>query len=134
MDADCAKILDKEVMFIKPISKSIKYRQILGFILDDYTKEKNQKLKKSKEYITFQRFSEYFLAPESLDLTRIDRASIKKKRNDSTECTVFDLPDEYLQLLKDIYNGLPRIYQDFIVSADFVQGCLRDPQILTVSD
>ena len=55
--------MDKEVIFIKPIQKSIKYRQIIGFILDDFTKEKNQKLKKSKEFITFPRFCEYFEVP-----------------------------------------------------------------------
>lgn len=37
-------------------------------------------------------------------------------------------------MLKDIYNALPRIYQDYIVSQDFVQNALRDPQILAVSD
>lgn len=80
LDADCAKLMDKEAILIRPISKSIKYRQIIGFILDDYTKEKNPKLKKSKEYLTFARFAEYFEVPESLDLTRIDRESQKKKR------------------------------------------------------
>jgi hypothetical protein len=36
--------------------------------------------------------------------------------------------------LKDIFNAIPRIYQDYIVSADFVQSALRDPQILALSD
>ena len=36
IDSDCVKILDENVIVIKPISKSIKVRQIIGFILDDY--------------------------------------------------------------------------------------------------
>ncbi len=50
-------------MKIKIIDKEITYRQIIGFVLDDYRKEKNEKLKKSKEYITFDRFCEYFELP-----------------------------------------------------------------------
>lgn len=37
-------------------------------------------------------------------------------------------------LLKDIFNTIPRIYQDYIVSADFIQTCIKDPQILALSD
>ena len=37
-------------------------------------------------------------------------------------------------MLKDIFNSLPRIYQDYIISVDFVQAALRDPQILALSD
>lgn len=37
-------------------------------------------------------------------------------------------------LLKDIFNTIPRIYQDYIVSADFVQTSMKDPQILALSD
>lgn len=47
---------------------------------------------------------------------------------------MFDIPEEYLLLLKDIFNCIPRIYQDYIVSTDFVQTAMRDPQILALSD
>lgn len=60
IDTDCVKILDEDVIVIFHIEKSIKVRQILAFVLDDYEKERNEKLKKSKEYITFSRFCEYF--------------------------------------------------------------------------
>ena len=30
--------------------------------------------------------------------------------------------------MKDIFNGLPRVYQGYIVAMDFVEGCKRDPQ------
>ena len=48
LDSDCSKILDKTVIKLNVIDKSITFRQILAFILDDYRKEKNEKIKKSK--------------------------------------------------------------------------------------
>lgn len=133
IDSNCLKLLDEEALQIKVINKGITYRQIIGFILDDYEKERNEKLKKSKQYITFGRFCEYFDSPESFDLSKIEPSS-KKKQKKSKEIEMFDIPEEYLLLLKDIFNSIPRIYQDYIVSADFVQTAMRDPQMLALSD
>ena len=74
LDADCTKLLDKPAIKFNIIDKIVSFRQILGFVLDDYRKEKNYKLKKSKEYITFERFKEYFELPESLDLKQFDKS------------------------------------------------------------
>ena len=71
-------MLDRNAIVFHVIGKSITFRQILAFILEDYRKEKSEKLKRSKEYITFERFSEYFEVPESLDLSLIDRTHSDK--------------------------------------------------------
>lgn len=57
-----------------------------------------------------------------------------KGKDKHGEDTIFDMPNEYMLLLKDIFNSIPRVYQEYIVSMDFVQGCLRDPQISALSD
>lgn len=49
-------------------------------------------MRKAKEYITFNRFCEYFDVPESLDLGKIDKTAMKKKEDKSTEFEIFDLP------------------------------------------
>ena len=52
LDADCNQILDKTAIKLNVIDKKLTFRQVIAFILDDYRKEKNYKLKKSKQYIT----------------------------------------------------------------------------------
>ena len=52
IDADCNKIIDNNVLVLNVINKNITFRQIISLILDDYRKYRNEKLKKSKEYIT----------------------------------------------------------------------------------
>jgi len=37
-------------------------------------------------------------------------------------------------LLKDIFDTIPRIYQDFVISKDFVSLALKDPQILALGE
>lgn len=41
LDADCNIILDKTAIKLNIIDKSITFRQILSFILDDYRREKS---------------------------------------------------------------------------------------------
>jgi SepF-like predicted cell division protein (DUF552 family) len=36
--------------------------------------------------------------------------------------------------LKDIFDTIPRIYQNYIVINDFVSIAQKDPQILAISD
>lgn len=52
LDAGCNQILDKTAIKLNVIDKNITFRQMISFILDDFRKEKNEKLKKSKQYIT----------------------------------------------------------------------------------
>lgn len=33
-------------------------------------------------------------------------------------------------ILKDIFDTIPRVYQDFIVIRDFVQTALKDPLVM----
>jgi hypothetical protein len=33
---------------------------------------------------------------------------------------VFDIDEENLVLIKDIYDGIPRVYQNYIVIMDFI--------------
>jgi polyphosphate kinase len=93
-------------------------------------------MKKSKEYITLERFSEYFEVPESLDLSLIDRnqSDKLKKEGTSNEIEMFDVEEEYLIILKDIFDTIPRIYQNYIVVNDFVSIAQKDPQVLAISD
>ena len=37
-------------------------------------------------------------------------------------------------MLKDIFDTIPRVYQDYIVASDFVSIALKDPQILAISE
>ena len=55
------------------------------------------------------------------------------KNKGSVQITMFDLEDEYLLMLKDIFDTIPRIYQDYVVASDFVNIALKDPQILAIS-
>lgn len=48
IDADCNKIIDNNVLVLNVINKNITFRQIISLILDDYRKQRNEKLKKSK--------------------------------------------------------------------------------------
>jgi hypothetical protein len=47
---------------------------------------------------------------------------------------MFDIEEEYLIILKDIFDTIPRIYQNYIVVNDFVGVSIKDPQILALSD
>ena len=37
-------------------------------------------------------------------------------------------------ILKDVFDTIPRVYQDFIVTADFIQTALVDPQVLSFQE
>ena len=37
-------------------------------------------------------------------------------------------------MLKDIFDTIPRVYQEYIVVQDFVAISLKDPQILALGD
>jgi len=39
-----------------------------------------------------------------------------------------------LLILKDIFDTIPRVYQNYIVSQDFVAIAMKDPQILALGD
>lgn len=43
---------------------------------------------------------------------------------------MFDLEEEHIQTLKDLFDTLPRVYQDFIVTKDFIQSAIMDPLVL----
>ena len=63
-------------------------------MLDDYRKEKNEKLKKSKEYITFNRFCEYFELPETINLKSIGKKKTSKNETTLTnEVEIFDIEE-----------------------------------------
>lgn len=34
-------------------------------------------------------------------------------------------------ILKDIFDSIPRVYQDYIVTSDFIQTALMDPLVLS---
>lgn len=37
-------------------------------------------------------------------------------------------------IIKDIFDTIPRIYQDYIVVNDFINIAMKDPQILAIED
>ena len=37
-------------------------------------------------------------------------------------------------MIKDIFDGIPRVYQNYIVVMDFVEACRRDPQFKSIAD
>lgn len=37
-------------------------------------------------------------------------------------------------ILKDIFDTIPRVYQDFIVVGDFIQTALMDPLVLSFQE
>jgi hypothetical protein len=37
-------------------------------------------------------------------------------------------------IIKDIFDTIPRVYQDYIVANDFISIALKDPQILAISE
>ena len=37
-------------------------------------------------------------------------------------------------ILKDIFDTIPRIYQDYIVVNDFIHIAMKDPQVLAIED
>ena len=76
--------MEQPAIKLKIIDKKLTFRQILAFILDDYGKEKNEKLKKAKEYISFERFKEYFELPQNLDLSKLDKSKKDKMRKDKS--------------------------------------------------
>ena len=47
---------------------------------------------------------------------------------------MFDIEEEYLFILKDLFDTIPRVYQEYIVATDFVSIALKDPQVLAISD
>jgi hypothetical protein len=71
-----------------------------------------------------------------LDLNQIDKNSKNKLKKDSSshEIELFDIEEEYLFILKDLYDTIPRIYQNYIVANDFINLALKDPQVLAISD
>jgi hypothetical protein len=88
-------------------------------------------LKKSKEYITFNRFCEYFELPETINLKSIGKKKTKGETTLTNEVDFFDIEEESLLILKDVFDTIPRVYQDFIVTADFIHAALIDPQVLS---
>ena len=47
---------------------------------------------------------------------------------------MFDIEPDYLLILKDIFSTIPRVYQEYIVTNDFITIALKDPQILAIND
>ena len=45
---------------------------------------------------------------------------------------MYDIEPEYLLILKDIFSTIPRVYQDYIVTNDFVSIAVKDPQVLAI--
>jgi hypothetical protein len=37
-------------------------------------------------------------------------------------------------LIRDIFDGIPRVYQNYIVLMDFVEACKRDPQFKSIAE
>ena len=37
-------------------------------------------------------------------------------------------------LLKDLFDTIPRVYQDYVVSNDFVMMAMKDPLIMAVGE
>lgn len=59
------------------------------------------------------------------------RTSYKDEKYVTNEHEIYDIETEYLDTLKDIFDTIPRVYQDFIVTGDFVQQALMDPLVLS---
>ena len=57
-----------------------------------------------------------------------------KKNETSFEAVTFNIDDENMQILKDLFDTIPRVYQDFIVAADFIQTALLDPLVLSFQE
>lgn len=130
MDPEVIAILDSPAIHVDLVGKSVSLRQILELLLSEYRIEKNPKNKKAKEYITLNQFMDFFRRWEGLQLSILDRQS--KPR--TAESEVFDIYPDYLQLLLDMFNTIPRIYQDYICTKDFLELCRMDPQIQSIEE
>jgi hypothetical protein len=73
---------------------------------------------------------DYFNRWDSINLSNITNTS----KTETNEVGIYDIEPEYLQLLQDTFNSIPRIYQDYICVVDFLEVCRKDPQIISIGD
>lgn len=118
--------LNNPAINIPQLNKTVALKQVLELILKEYRGARGESKKKAKEYITLKQFLGYF--------SEIPVDSLQEEIPSTQESVIFDMDAEHLELLKDIFDRVPRVYQNYIAAIDFVEECRRDPQFKLIQE
>ncbi|EGR27286.1 hypothetical protein IMG5_198780 [Ichthyophthirius multifiliis] len=71
-----------------------------------------------------------------VDLDKHNDCIVKRQEFDSQEEQIYDIDQNYLQLIQDIFDMIPRVNQnlDFVFTTDFILQCKKDPQIRSIEN
>ncbi|KAL4471381.1 hypothetical protein ABPG74_008274 [Tetrahymena malaccensis] len=121
------KILTYPAVKIPIVNRKVSLQNILEQIEKEYTLADEQQ-QKPREYISWNQFFEYFKNYQKPSFILDHEAS------SSEEAKTFDISQEYLLLVQDVFDMIPRVSQalDYVSTTDFVIAAKKDPQVRSI--
>ncbi|KAL4511608.1 hypothetical protein ABPG72_012453 [Tetrahymena utriculariae] len=121
------KILTYPAVKIPIVNRKVSLQNILEQIEKEYTLADDQQ-QKPREYISWNQFFEYFKNYQKPSFILDHEAST------SQEAKTFDISEEYLLLIQDVFDMIPRVSTalDYVSTTDFVIAAKKDPQIRSI--
>lgn len=114
-------LLDEEVFYIKAIGIRITIRQIVRQMTDDMIADRNL-----AEFVTWSEVLSYF--------SMLRKSMAIRVTTDIDKEYTMQIDPDYLRLLRDVFDTVPRVIDGFVARDDFFKACLADIQIAAVID